>query len=167
MPGTAADPVEASRRPAPSDPPGPVGGSPEPVAAIVARPAPPAPPGPMRPGGSTASPASPAFDGRAGPGPAGGAERSGCTTPQLRRFIKSRVYVPLHELRRRFEMNGNEDDVTRIEVDGRQLFVGLAPREAGLLAELLGSGDVGYELLLDPASPLIVGLFPMRPVPRT
>jgi hypothetical protein len=53
-----------------------------------------------------------------------------------------------------------------VTVSGRRLFVGLPPREATLLGELLGAGDVGYELLLDPASPLVVGVFPMRPVPR-
>ena len=31
---------------------------------------------------------------------------AGCTGAQLRRFIKSRAYVPMHELRRRFELNG-------------------------------------------------------------
>jgi hypothetical protein len=93
-------------------------------------------------------------------------ERVGCTAAQLRRFVKSRAYVPLHELRRRFELNGPDDDVSRIEVDGRALFVGLPNREAGLLRELLTAGDVGYELLMDPTSPLIIGVFPMRPVPR-
>ncbi len=29
----------------------------------------------------------------------------------MRRFIKSRPYVPLHELRRRFDINGEADDV--------------------------------------------------------
>jgi hypothetical protein len=91
---------------------------------------------------------------------------SGCTAAQLRRFIKSRAYVPLHELRRRFELPGSEDDVNPVTVGGRHLFVGLPRREAVLLGELLGAGDVGCELLLDPVTPLIVGVFPMRPVPR-
>jgi hypothetical protein len=38
-----------------------------------------------------------------------------CTASQLRRFIRSRPYVPIHELRRRFELNGEADDVCRIE----------------------------------------------------
>lgn len=91
----------------------------------------------------------------------------GCTAAQLRRFIKSRSYVPLHELRRRFELNGRDDEVSPVRVEGRTLFVGLPPREASLLGELLGQGDIGFELLLDPASPLIVGVYPMRPVSRT
>jgi hypothetical protein len=90
-----------------------------------------------------------------------------CTAAQLRRFVKSRAYVPLHELRRRFGLNGAEDDVSIMLVHDQRLFVGLPPREADLLAELLAGGDIGYELLLDPASPLVVGVYPMRPVPRS
>jgi hypothetical protein len=89
-----------------------------------------------------------------------------CTQAQLRRFIKSRPYVPLHELRRRFGLNGSDDDVSSVEVDGHLLFVGLPRRESGLLGELLRQGDVGYELLLDPTSPIIIGVFPMRPLQR-
>ncbi len=89
-----------------------------------------------------------------------------CTQAQLRRFIKSRPYVPLHELRRRFDLNGADDDVSGVDVDGHRIFVGLPERETGLLGDLLRQGDVGYELLLDPTSPLVIGVFPMRPVQR-
>ena len=89
-----------------------------------------------------------------------------CTQAQLRRFIKSRPYVPLHELRRRFGLNGADDDVCGVNVDGHRVFIGLPERESGLLGELLRQGDLGYELLLDPTSPLVIGVFPMRPVQR-
>jgi hypothetical protein len=95
-----------------------------------------------------------------------GAQRSACTAPQLKRFIKSRVYVPMHELRRRFQINGSDDDVTAINVGGERLYVGLPDREGRLLGELLRGGDVGYELSMDPPSPIVVGLYPMRPIPR-
>ena len=39
----------------------------------------------------------------------------------------------------------------------------LAP---GLLGELLRAGDVGYELSMDPPTPIVVGVYPMRPIPR-
>ncbi len=100
-----------------------------------------------------------------GPAPANGAP--GCTAPQLRRFIKSRTYVPMHELRRRFGINGSEDDVSLVEAGGHRIFVGLPPREGRLLEELLRGGDVGYQLSLDPLTPIVIGLFPMRPVPRS
>lgn len=92
---------------------------------------------------------------------------NGCTAPQLRRFIKSRPYVPMHELRRRFGINGHEDDVCAIDLGERRVFVGLPAREGSLLGELLRGGDIGYELSLDPRTPIVVGLYPMRPVART
>jgi hypothetical protein len=73
----------------------------------------------------------------------------------------------MHELRRRFGINGPEDDVTPVALDGTTVFVGLPAREGGLLGELLRGGEVGYELSLDPRSPVVVGVYPMRPVPRS
>jgi hypothetical protein len=90
-----------------------------------------------------------------------------CTAPQLRRFIKSRPYVPMHELRRRFGINGTEDDVSSIDLGRHRVYVGLPPREGSLLGELLRGGDIGYELSLDPRTPIVIGLYPMRPVART
>jgi hypothetical protein len=97
----------------------------------------------------------------------GGPPQAGCTAPQLRRFIKSRPYVPMHELRRRFGINGGEDDVSAIDLGGHRVFVGLPAREGSLLGELLRGGDIGYELSLDPRTPVVVGLYPMRPVARS
>jgi len=94
-----------------------------------------------------------------------GLER-GATAPQLRRFIKSRAYVPMHELRRRFAINGGDDDVTVVDLDRQRVYVGLPEREGRLLGELLRGGDIGYELSLDPISPIVVGVYPMRPVTR-
>ena len=92
-------------------------------------------------------------------------ERS-ATAPQLRRFIKSRAYVPMHELRRRFGINGGDDEVTPVDLERRRVFVGLPEREGRLLGELLRGGDIGFELSLDPISPIVVGVYPMRPVTR-
>ncbi len=95
-----------------------------------------------------------------------GAERT-ATAPQLRRFIKSRAYVPMHELRRRFAITGGDDEVTPVDLEPRKrVFVGLPEREGRLLGELLRAGDIGYELSLDPISPIVVGVYPMRPVTR-
>jgi hypothetical protein len=91
----------------------------------------------------------------------------GCTAAQLRRFIKSRAYVPMHELRRRFEINGTEDDVTRVSTGVGHVYVGLPPREGQLLGELQRGGDIGYELSLDPISPIVIGVYPMRPISRS
>jgi hypothetical protein len=89
-----------------------------------------------------------------------------CTAPQLRRFIKSRPYVPMHELRRRFAIDGNDDDVTQVRLEDGHVYVGLPQREGSLLGELLRGGEIGYELSFDPRAPIVVGVYPMRPVPR-
>ncbi len=92
--------------------------------------------------------------------------QGGCTTAQLRRFIKSRAYVPMHEIRRRFLIAAEDDDVSGIELETGRVFVGLPEREGRMLGELLRGGEVGYELQLDPVSPVVVGVYPMRPVTR-
>jgi hypothetical protein len=92
---------------------------------------------------------------------------NGCTAPQLRRFIKSRPYVPMHELRRRFAIDGTDDDVTQVDLGDGRVYVGLPAREGSLLGELLRGGEIGYELSFDPRAPIVVGVYPMRPVPRT
>jgi hypothetical protein len=89
-----------------------------------------------------------------------------CTPAQLRRFIKSRPYVPMHELRRRFGIEGIEDDVTIVRLAVGSVFVGLPEPEGRILGDLLKGGDIGYELSLDPLSPIVVGVYPMRPVSR-
>ncbi|HET7676297.1 MAG TPA: hypothetical protein VFK38_00430 [Candidatus Limnocylindrales bacterium] len=89
-----------------------------------------------------------------------------CTTAQLRRFIKSRPYVPLHELRRRFELNGEADEVHPVETGEGRVFLGLPAREAGMVGELIRQGEVGLEMSYDPPVPIVVGVYPIRPIPR-
>ena len=110
----------------------------------------------------------PPLDGAEGQANADLAPRqSTCTTAQLRRFIKSRAYLPMHELRRRFAIEGTEDDVTGVDLRGTWVFVGLPDREGSMLGELLRGGEVGFELSHDPVTPVVVGVFPMRPIPRS
>jgi hypothetical protein len=99
-------------------------------------------------------------------GASNGGPNPQCTAPQLRRFIKSRPYVPMHELRRRFGIDGGDDDVTPVRLDPGWVYVGLPGREGGLLGELLQAGEIGYELSLDPRTPIVIGVYPMRPIPR-
>jgi hypothetical protein len=56
--------------------------------------------------------------------------------------------------------------VTVLQVGGERVYVGLPDREGRLLGELFRGGDVGYQLSLDPPTPIVVGLYPMRPIPR-
>jgi hypothetical protein len=101
-------------------------------------------------------------------GPVGldGLPGQGCTQAQLRRFIKSRPYVPMHELRRRFAINGEPDDVEPVITRDGRYWVGLPARECGFLADLVDRGEVGLELCHDPCVKMVVGVFAMRPVGR-
>lgn len=95
-----------------------------------------------------------------------GSQGQGCTQAQLRRFIKSRPYVPMHELRRRFDINGEADDVQPVVTREGRFWVGLPPRESGFLADLVDRGEVGLELCHDPCVRMVVGVFAMKPVGR-
>jgi hypothetical protein len=95
-----------------------------------------------------------------------GEHKPACTLAQMRRFIKSRPYVPVHELRRRFLIEGIEDDVNPVATGRGIVYVGLPTAEAQFLADLIRAGEVGCEMLLDPTSPGIIGVYAMRPVAR-
>jgi len=96
----------------------------------------------------------------------GSASGQGCTPAQLRRFIKSRPYVPLHELRRRFDLNGEADDVHALRTREGRYWVGLPARESDFLAELVDKGEIGLELCHDPCVDMVVGVYAMKPVGR-
>ena len=96
----------------------------------------------------------------------GSNQGQGCTQAQLRRFIKSRAYVPMHELRRRFAINGEADDVRAVETQDGRYWAGLPARECGVLAYLVDTGEVGLELCHDPRVDMIIGVYAIRPVGR-
>lgn len=72
----------------------------------------------------------------------------------------------MHELRRRFELNGSADDVTPIPTPSGLTYIGLPARESDFIARLVQEGDVGLELSRDPVVPIVVGVYAMRPVSR-
>ncbi len=119
------------------------------------------------PGARSMTNGAPPNSGPTGPGLPGQDRGGQCTAPQLRRFIKSRPYVPMHELRRRFAIDGGDDDVTPVRLEPGWVYVGLPNREGLLLGELLRAGEIGYELSLDPRTPIVIGVYPMRPIPRS
>lgn len=135
-----------------------------PPAAVVQAPPPITPAPPVEP--FVAAHAQPPAIANGAPMPVSGDRMGQCTAPQLRRFIKSRPYVPMHELRRRFSIDGGDDDVTPVRIDPGWIFVGLPSHEGHLLGDLLRTGEIGYELSLDPRTPVVVGVYPMRPIPR-
>ncbi|MDP9251205.1 MAG: hypothetical protein M3O78_07530 [Chloroflexota bacterium] len=83
------------------------------------------------------------------------------STSSLRRFISSRPYVAIAELRRRFILD-DPDAVSRIEREGMVVWIGLPEREAAKLQELWRRDEVGLELSVEVRAPAVVGVYPMR-----
>ena len=83
------------------------------------------------------------------------------STSSLRRFISSRPYVALAELRRRFVLD-QPDVMSRLERNGTGAWVGLPEREAAKLQELWLRDEVGLQLSVEVRAPVVVGIFPMR-----
>ncbi|HET7636165.1 MAG TPA: hypothetical protein VFK93_00635 [Candidatus Limnocylindria bacterium] len=82
------------------------------------------------------------------------------STSSLRRFITTRPYVTIAELRRRFFLDC--DGVTRIERGGSMAYVGLPDREALKLQDLWQRDEIGLELSVEVRAPVVVGIYPMR-----
>lgn len=83
------------------------------------------------------------------------------STSSLRRFLTSRPYVPVAEIRRRFGID-DPDCMCRVERDGQSAYVGLPEREALKIQDLWSRGEIGLELSVEVRAPVVVGIFPMR-----
>src|SRR5437867_13436482 len=83
------------------------------------------------------------------------------STSSLRRFISSRPYVPVAEIRRRFGID-DPDCMCRVQRNGTGAVVGLPEREALKIQELWSRDEIGLELSVEVNAPVVVGIFPMR-----
>lgn len=83
------------------------------------------------------------------------------STSSLRRFITSRPYVPVAEIRRRFGLD-DPDCICSIARNGTIAFVGLPEREALKLQDLWSRDEIGVELSVEVRAPVVVGVYPMR-----
>jgi hypothetical protein len=83
------------------------------------------------------------------------------STSSLRRFITSRPYVTIAELRRRFALD-DPDAITHVAHNGTSAYVGLPEREALKLEDLWQRDEIGFELSVEVRAPVVVGVYPMR-----
>lgn len=83
------------------------------------------------------------------------------STSSLRRFITSRPYVTVAELRRRFGLD-DVDGMVRLERSGSAAWIGLPEREAGKLEDLWHRDEVALELSVEVRAPVVVGVYPLR-----
>lgn len=83
------------------------------------------------------------------------------STSSLRRFITSRPFVTVAELRRRFGLD-DPDAMAHIQRNGTSAWIGLPEREAVKLQELWHRDELGVELSVEVRAPVVVGIYPMR-----
>ena len=83
------------------------------------------------------------------------------STSSLRRFITSRAFVTVAELRRRFGID-DPDAMTLLRRNGTTAWIGLPDREASKLQDLWDRGELGVELSVEVHAPVVVGVYPMR-----
>jgi hypothetical protein len=83
------------------------------------------------------------------------------STSSLRRFITSRPYVTVADIRRRFGLD-DPDAMAHLQRNGTSAWVGLPEREATKLQELWHRDELGVELSVEVHAPVVVGVYPMR-----
>ena len=83
------------------------------------------------------------------------------STSSLRRFITSRPFVTVAELRRRFGLD-EPDAMALLRHNGTTAWIGLPEREATKLQDLWDRNELGMELSVEVRAPVVVGVYPMR-----
>ena len=83
------------------------------------------------------------------------------STSSLRRFITSRPYVTVAEIRRRFSLD-EADAMAHLRRNGTSAWIGLPEREATKLEELWHRDELGLQLSVEVSAPVVVGVYPMR-----
>ena len=82
------------------------------------------------------------------------------STSSLRRYLTSRPYIAVADIRRRFGLE--PDAMSCVSRNGTSAFVGLPEREASKLQDLWQRDEIGVELSVEVHAPVIVGVYPMR-----
>jgi hypothetical protein len=82
------------------------------------------------------------------------------STSSLRRYLTSRPYIAVADIRRRFGLDPEAMSV--VSRNGTTAYVGLPEREASKLQDLWQRDEVGVELSVEVRAPVVVGIYPMR-----
>ena len=82
------------------------------------------------------------------------------STSSLRRYLTSRPYIAVADIRRRFGLDPEAMSV--VSRKGTTAFIGLPEREATKLQDLWQRDEVGVELSVEVRAPVVVGIYPMR-----
>ena len=82
------------------------------------------------------------------------------STSSLRRYLTSRPYISIADIRRRFGLE--PDAMSHIARNGTSAYIGLPEREALKLQDLWQRDEVGVELSVEVHAPVVVGVYPTR-----
>jgi len=82
------------------------------------------------------------------------------STSSLRRYLTSRPYIAVADIRRRFGLE--PDAMSVVSRNGTTAYIGLPEREATKLQDLWQREEVGVELSVEVHAPVVVGIYPMR-----
>jgi hypothetical protein len=82
------------------------------------------------------------------------------STSSLRRYLTSRPYIAVADIRRRFALE--PDAMSMVTRNGTTAYIGLPEREATKLQDLWQRDEVGVELSVEVRAPVVVGVYPMR-----
>jgi hypothetical protein len=82
------------------------------------------------------------------------------STSSLRRYLTSRPYIAVADIRRRFGLDPEAMSV--VSRNGTTAYIGLPEREAAKLQDLWQRDEVGVELSVEVRAPVVVGVYPMR-----
>ena len=82
------------------------------------------------------------------------------STSSLRRYLTSRPFVAVADIRRRFVLE--PDAMSLVSRNGTSAYIGLPEREASKLEELWRRDEVGVELSVEVNAPVVIGVYPMR-----
>ncbi len=82
------------------------------------------------------------------------------STSSLRRYLTSRPYISVADIRRRFGLDPEAMSV--VSRNGTTAFIGLPEREATKLQDLWQRDEVGVELSVEVRAPVVVGVYPLR-----
>jgi hypothetical protein len=82
------------------------------------------------------------------------------STSSLRRYLTSRPFIAVADVRRRFGLDPEAMSV--VSRNGTTAYIGLPEREATKLQDLWQRDEVGVELSVEVRAPVIVGIYPLR-----
>ena len=82
------------------------------------------------------------------------------STSSLRRYLTSRPYIAVADIRRRFGLDTEAMSV--VARNGTTAYIGLPEREAAKLQDLWQRDEVGVELSVEVRAPVVVGVYPTR-----